>query len=163
MLVTVVALSAFIAPANASFVHPKGIIITIYPETIELNDLGRPGEYPENLAVVIKPPWYFVDGLMGFDSVTLTVTLNGNCYQCVTWGDNPPTLAGGNNGQLVMQLGAVTMQEQDNGAFILCPITFVIDSTTSSGFYMLTLSAQATASDGTIFQGWNQVPVAVGM
>lgn len=160
MLVTAVALSALITPATAAFVHPRGIFITTYPQDILLMYWGRPGQYANTLALTIKPPWYFVSGLMGFSSVTLTLTLTGSCYQCRP-GENPPTLAGAYQGQLVVQLGAVTMQEANNGAVLLCPITFNIDSSTSRGYYMLFLSAEALASDGTIFLGWDQIPVAL--
>jgi hypothetical protein len=163
--VTAVALSALITPANAQpFFHPRGILITTYPQDIVVFG-GAPGNYPENLAVVIKPPWYFDPGLMGFDSVTLTMTLSANCYQCKQYGggSGPIELFGANNGQLVVQLGAVTMQESDNGALIQCPITFVITSSTSPGFYMLFVSAQANAADGTTFMGWTQIPVSVAM
>ena len=75
---------------------------------------------------------------------------------------NPPTLAGAdNNGKLVVQFGSVTMQEADNGAVLLRPISFVISGASGRGFYMLFLSAEAHAADGTTFLGWNQIPVAV--
>jgi hypothetical protein len=161
MLVTAIALSILITPANAQpFFHPDGILITTYPQDIVV----FPGSaLQQTLAVVIKPPWYFDPGLMGFDSVTLTLTLSTSCYQCEQLGPgNLPTLAGANsNGMEVMQLGAVTMQESDNGMVILVPIAFGVDGTTSRGFYMLFLSAQANAADGTTFRGWTQIPVSV--
>ena len=121
-----------------------------------------PASHDVTLAVVIKPPWYFVYSLMGFTSVTLTMTLTGNCYQCKPHHSNPPTLTGADNGgRLVVQFGAVTMQEADNGAVLLCPITFVIPGGTGRGFYMLFLSAEAHAADGTTFLGWDQIPVSV--
>jgi hypothetical protein len=162
MLVTAVAVSILITPASAQpFFHPDGILITTYPQEIVV----FPGSaLQQTIALAIKPPWYFDPGLMGFDSVTVTFTLSANCYQCHQFGTpgNPPTLAGaGSNGVEVMQLGAVTMTEENNGIVLLCPITFVIDSTTASGFYMLFISAQANAADGTTFIGWTQIPVAV--
>jgi hypothetical protein len=165
MLLTAVALSALIMPASASFYHPRGILITTYPQSIVVF-FGKPGEYPQTLALAIKPPWYFVENLMGFTSVTLTLTLTAECYQCkrlsVQAGTTPPTLLGADStGTLVMQLGAVTMQEEDNGAVLLCPITFVITGWTGRGFYMLFLSAEAHAADGTTFIGWDQIPVAL--
>jgi hypothetical protein len=162
MLVTAVALSALITPANAQpFFHPEGILITTYPQQIVV--FGGPGSYAENIAVVIKPPWYFDPETTGFDSVNLTVTLSSTCYQCVQYwaGGSPPVLEGSNNGQLVVQLGAVTMSESNNGALLQVPLTFVVESSTSRGFYMLFLSAQADAADGTIFQGWTQIPVSL--
>ena len=159
-LVAAVVLSALVLPATAAFVHPQGILLAVYPQRIVVFG-GRPGNYEKTLAVVIRPPWYFVPGLMGFASVTLTLTLTASCYQCKQFGGNPPGLAGASNGQLVVQLGAVTMQEEDNGAVLLCPITFILDTSTGRGFYMLFLSAQANAADGTIFMGWNQIPVSV--
>jgi hypothetical protein len=160
MLVTAVALSALITPATASFVHPNGILMAVYPQDIVV--FGQaPGSYDKTLAVVIKPPWYFVPNLMGFTSVTLTLTLTASCYQCHQYGGNPLLLSGANNGELVMQLGAVTMAEADNGALILVPITFIMDTSTGRGFYMLFLNAQADAADGTTFKGWTQIPVSV--
>jgi len=160
-LVAAVALSALILPATAAFVHPRGILITTYPQDIVVF-FNSPASHERTLAVVIKPPWYFVDSLMGFSSVTLTMTLAGNCYQCKPHNSHPPTLAGADSGgKLVVQFGAVTMQEGENGAVLLCPITFVIPGATGRGFYMLFLSAEAHAADGTTFLGWDQIPVAV--
>ena len=160
-LVAAVVLSALILPATASFTHPRGILITTWPQDIVVF-WNSPGSHDRTLAVVIKPPWYFVDNLMGFTSVTLTLTLTGDCFQCRPNNVNPPTLAGADNsGRLVVQFGAVTMQEADNGAVLLCPITFVIPGATGRGFYMLFLSAQAHAADGTTFLGWDQIPVAI--
>jgi hypothetical protein len=161
-LVTAVALSLLIIPANAQpFFHPRGILLTTYPQQIVV--FGGPGTYAENIAVVIKPPWYFDPETTGFESVNLTATLSSNCYQCMQYqgGGNPPVLEGSNNGQLVIQLGAVTMSESNNGALIQVPLTFVVPTATSRGFYMLFLSAQADAADGTVFQGWTQIPVSL--
>jgi len=168
MLVTAITLFAFIAPAAAQFTHPNGILIATYPQNIVVFG-GAPGNYEETLQVVIEPPWYFVPGLMGFTSVNLTLTLTGGgpgeatCYQCVEYSANPSpiTLAGASNGSEVIQLGPTTMTEDMNGISILCPITFVINGSTSRGFYMLYIGAQADAADGTIFQGWTQIPVAI--
>jgi len=161
MLVTAMALSIIITPASAQpFFHPDGILITTYPQQIVV----FPGSgLQQTIALAIKPPWYFDPGLMGFDSVTVTFTLSTTCYQCEQFGTgNSPTLAGANsNGVEVMQLGAATMTEDNNGIVLLCPITFVVDGTTTRGYYMLFISAQANAADGTTFMGWTQIPVAV--
>jgi hypothetical protein len=160
-LVAAIAISALILPATAAFTHQRGILITTYPQDIVVF-FNSPASHDKTLAVVIKPPWYFVDSLMGFSSVTLTMTFSGTCYQCRPNHSNPPILAGADtSGRLVVQFGAVTMQEGDNGAVLLCPITFVIPGVTGRGFYMLFLSAEAHAADGTTFLGWDQIPVAV--
>jgi len=160
-LVAAIVLSALILPATASFTHPRGILITTYPQDIVVF-FNSPATHERTLAVVIKPPWYFVDSFTGFSSVTLTLTLSGTCYQCRPNNSHPPTLAGADaNGKLVVQFGAVTMQEENNGAVLLYPITFVISGPTGRGFYMLFLSASAYAADGTTFLGWDQIPVAV--
>jgi hypothetical protein len=160
-LVAAVALSALILPATGAFTHPRGILITTYPQEIVVF-WNSPGTHDRTLAVVIKPPWYFVDSLMGFTSVTLTLTLTADCYQCMSNGVNPPRLVGAANGApMVVQFGPVAMQEEDNGAVLLCPISFVISRVTGRGFYMLFLSAEAHAADGTTFLGWDQIPVAV--
>jgi hypothetical protein len=161
ILVTAVALSALVAPAAAEkFVHPRGILIDTYPQQI-LVFWNGPGYVEKTLGVAIVPPWYFVEDLMGFDSVTLTITLANTCYAgCRHYGD-PLTLLGADaNGRLVIHWSAVTIAEEDNGAFLLCPITFVITASTGPGFYMLYLSAEAEANSAT-FRGWDQVPVSV--
>jgi len=160
-VIAAIAFSALILPATAAFTHPRGILITTYPQHIVVY-WNAPGSHGETLAVVIKPPGYFVDGFAGFDSVTLTLTLTGSCYQCRPNQANPPRLAGADNGgKLVMQFGALRMQDSNNGAVILCPINFIIPGVTGRGFYMLFLSAEAYAGDGTTFRGWDQIPVAV--
>jgi hypothetical protein len=164
-LVAAVVLSALILPATAAFTHTRGILITTYPQDIVVY-YNSPASHYQTLAVVIKPPWYFVSGLMGFTSVTLTIVFSGNgnarCYQCKPSSVNTPTLAGADsNGKLVVQFGSVTMSESDNGAVLLVPITIVISAPTGRGFYMLFLSAEAHAADGTTFLGWDQIPVAV--
>jgi hypothetical protein len=160
-LVAAIAISALILPATAAFTHPRGILITTYPQNIVVF-FNSPASYQRTLAVVIKPPWYFVDSLMGFSSVTLTMTLTGTCYQCRSSKVNPPMLAGADaGGKVVVQFGAVTMTEGMNGAVLFCPVTFVISAPTGRGFYMLFLSAEAHAADGTTFLGWDQIPVAI--
>ncbi len=161
VLLTAFAVSALIAPATAGFYHPRGILITTYPQDIVVF-WGKPGTYERTLAVVIKPPWYFVDEFTGFDSVTLKITLAADCYQCRQFGGgNPPKLAGADaNGQLVVQWSGLTMYEEDNGALLLCPISFIISAGTTRGYWMLFLSATAQA-DGVTFYGWDQVPVSV--
>ena len=160
-LVAAIAISTLILPATAAFTHTRGILITTYPQDIVVF-FNSPASHERTLAVVIKPPWYFVNNLMGFTSVTLTMTLTGTCYQCRPNHSNPPTLAGADTGgKLVVQFGAVTMTEGMNGAVLLCPITFVISGPTGRGFYMMFLSAEAHAADGTTFLGWDQIPVAI--
>jgi len=164
-LVAAIAISALILPATAAFTHTRGILITTYPQNIVVF-FNSPASHTRTLAVVIKPPYYFVNDLMGFTSVTLTMTFSGNgngrCYQCKPSKLNTPTLAGADSGgKLVVQFGSVTMSEGMNGAVLLCPVTFVISAPTGRGFYMLFLSAEAHAADGTTFLGWDQIPVAI--
>ena len=165
ILAMTVALSALVAPAAAAkFVHPRGLMMSTYPQDIAVF-WGKQGNYERTLAVWIKPPWYFVEDLMGFNSVTLTITIASNCYQCKQYGPNPPKLLGADStGTLVVQWQAITLADGGDGgidgALLLCPITFVISSSTSRGYYMLFLSATAEA-DGATFQGWDQIPVAV--
>jgi len=159
--VATVILSLFITPASANFVHTRGIMIVTYPQDI-LVFWNYPNSYDRTFAVVIKPPWYFVPGLMGFTSVTLTITLSYDCYQCKPSAVNPPVLAGAdNNGRLVVNLGAVEMTEDDNGALLLVPFTIIVPGVSDRGFYMFYLSAEADAADGTIFTGWDQIPLAI--
>jgi hypothetical protein len=159
ILAATIALSALIAPVSAQYVHPRGIMITTFPQQILVFGSAT-GEYTVDLAVVIKPPWYFVDGLMGFDTVTLTIQLVTDCPSCRTLG-NPPSLSGASpEGTLVVTWSNLMMNEADNGAFLLVPITFLLNGWTGPGFYMLYLSATADASSAT-FQGWDQIPVSV--
>jgi hypothetical protein len=159
LLITALAVSAIAAPVSALYVHPRGLLMTIYPGTVAVFR-GAPGYYDRTLVIIVRPPWYFVDDLMGFDSITLTVTLVTDCPSCRSVG-KPPTLLGADaNGRLVAHWGALTMSEEDNGAILLYTITFVITTETGQGFYMLYLSAEAVAS-GVSFQGWDQVPVGL--
>ena len=161
ILVAAIALSALVAPAAAGFVHPRGMMITTYPQDIVVF-WGRPANYDKTLAVWMKPPWYFVDDVMGFDSVTLTITLTTSCYQCKVYSGGKPLqiLGADTSGRLVIQWSNVMMSEEDNGALLLAPITFTVTGSTARGYYMLFLSAEAHAN-GLTFKGWDQVPVAV--
>jgi hypothetical protein len=163
ILAVTIALSALIAPVSAQkYVHPRGILMTTFPQEILVFGSAT-GEYTVNLAVIIKPPWYFVDGLVGFDSVTLTAKLVWNvrdCPLCRSVG-NPPTLAGArSDGAVVATWSNLAISEADNGAFLLMPLTFVMNGRTGPGFYMLYLSAEAEASNA-IFEGWDNIPVSV--
>ena len=161
ILAITLALSVLVAPASAEkYVHPRGMFMSTFPQQI-LVFMGASGEFSVDLAVIIYPPWYFVEDLMGFDSVTLTIKLVTDCPLCRHTVGNPPSLLGaGSDGTLVAKWGTVTMTEEENGAFLLVPITFVITGYTGAGFYMLYLSAQADSSSAT-FQGWDQIPVSV--
>jgi hypothetical protein len=163
ILMVAVALPAISAPAAATFVHPRGILMTTEPQQMVIFWDG-PGYYERTIAIVIVPPWYFVNELMGFDSVTVTITLSSDCPRCVQSGDpnaEPLRLLGADsNGRLVAHFSSVMMAEEDNGAMLLYTITFAITGSTGWGYYMLYLSAEATASQAT-FVGWDQVPVSV--
>jgi hypothetical protein len=54
----------------------------------------------------------------------------------------------------------LAISQGDNGAFLLLPLTFVMNGRTGPGFYMLYLSAKAEASNA-IFEGWDNIPVSV--
>jgi len=163
ILVASILLAASAAPVAAAFYHPRGILITTYPQRVVIF-WGGPGYYEEQLAVVIVPPWYFVDDLMGFDSVTLTITLissaREDCPRCGHSGGPLQLLGADPNGVLVVSWSGVSMSEEDNGALLLVPIVFIIDGATGTGGYMLYLSAEARSSLAT-FVGWDQVPVSV--
>lgn len=163
ILVVSILLAASAAPVAAGFYHSRGILMTTYPQHVVIF-WGGPGYYEETLAVVILPPWYFVDDLMGFDSVTLTITLVGSaredCPLCSHSGDPIRLLGADAKGVLVINLGSVSMSEEDNGALLVVPVTFIIDSSTGTGWYMLYLSAEAHSSLAT-FVGWDQVPVSI--
>lgn len=159
ILVTAVALSALVSPAAAYFVHDRGILISTYPQEIVVFWDG-PGYYQRTLAIAIRPPWYFVEDLMGFDSLTLTITLLGSCPSCGHSGDAIQLLGADKNGQIVAHWSGVVMEEEDNGALLLYTITFVITSSTGSGYYWLDLQALAYASEAT-FMGWDQIPFSI--
>jgi hypothetical protein len=158
-LMAAVVLPALAAPAAATFIHTRGLLMSTYPQDIVVF-FSAPREHSRTIAVAIVPPWYFVEDLMGFDSVKLTLTLVNSCPRCSHYGKPPDLLGADSNGQLVVQWSNVRMLEEDNGALLLCPVTFVVTYDTSIGYYMLYLSAEATA-DGAIFRGWDQIPVAV--
>jgi hypothetical protein len=161
ILMMTVTLSALVAPAAAEkYVHSNGILMTTYPQHIVVF-WGRPGEYSENLALFIRPPWYFVEEFTGFDSIKVTMTLRSDCYQCKVFGPNPPELLGaGSNNRLVVTWSSYQLYEEDNGALIEYPITFVISPNTSRGYYELELRATAEAN-GLTFLGWTHIPVSV--
>jgi hypothetical protein len=158
-LICAVALSALVAPASAQFFHPRGILLTIFPQTIVVF-FGMPGNYERNVAVIIKPPWYFVNDFTGFDSVTVTYKLDGKCYQCRNQGAWPKLLGDNGSGQVTLSLGQLGMGEDDNGAWLNVPITFVITSSTGQGYFMLYMSALATSNSLT-FYGWDQAGVSI--
>ena len=120
-----------------------------------------------DLIVIIMPPWYFVDDLYAFDTVTLTVTLKPTILQTST---EPMQLLGGSNtngGSTVTARWTNVVLGQDGdgaieGGYLLYTITFLIDSNsqTARGYYLLILSAQATAGD-VLFTGWDQIGVSV--
>lgn len=163
ILVASILLVASAAPVAAGFYHSRGILIVTYPQNVVIF-WGGPGYYEKTLAVVILPPWYYVDDLMGFDTVTLTIRLIGsaieNCPLCGHSGGPLSLLGADPNGVLVVSWSGVSMTEEENGALLLVPITFIIDGATGSGGYMLYLSAEADSSLAT-FVGWDQVPVSV--
>ena len=159
ILVVTVAVSALVAPVSGKFVHPRGMFMSTYPPEILVFG-GAPVEYTVDIAVIIYPPWYFVQDQMGFDSVTLTMELVSDCASCRTRGGDPPTLLGAINGKLVARWSTLTMTEEENGAFLLTPITLVITGETGFGYYMLYLTAEGDSNNLT-FIGRDEIPVAV--
>jgi hypothetical protein len=121
------------------------------------------GDQSVQLIVIIMPPWYFVDNLYAFDTVKLTATLKPSLLQS---NSKPMQLLGGadtNGGSTVtFHWSNVAMEESWGGGYLLCTITFLIQShtTPARGFYLLILSAQATAGD-VLFEGWDQIGVSV--
>jgi len=145
--------------------------MSTYPQQVLV--FWAEGERTVQLIVIIMPPWYFVNGLTTFDTVTLTATLISTTLQRNT---EPMQLLGGVPNVIslygVRHSGtAVTFQwtnvvlGQDGygaitGAYILCTVTFVINSLTATGYYRLILNAQATAGD-VLFVGWDQIGVSL--
>lgn len=159
VLVAAVAVSALVAPAAAEFVHPKAIFMSTYPPELLIFWDG-PGNYAKSIGVAIYPPWYFVEDLMGFDTITITARLASDCITCGYFGDPLTLLNADAYGRVVVQWSSVTMAEEDNGAFLEFPITFVISSTSGTGYYFLYLTAEARSSQAT-FYGSNHIPVSV--
>lgn len=122
------------------------------------------GDQTVQLIVIMVPPWYFVEDLTTFETVTLTVTLKPVMLQRNT---EPMRLLGGITSDVgstvTFQWSNVVLGQDGDGAiegaYLLCTITFPVDSkTTATGYYMLYLSAQATAGD-VLFTGWDQIAV----
>ena len=149
------------SPVSAGFTHPRGLMMSTYPQTILV--FYSSGDQSVQLIVIIMPPWYFVDNLHAFNTVTLTATLKPTTLQS---NSQPVQLLGGsdtNGGSTVtMQWTNVVMEEDWGGGYLLYTITFLIDSNTppARGYYLLILSAQATAGD-VLFAGWDQIGVSV--
>jgi len=159
LFVTAVALSALATPAMAQFVHPRGIMMDVYPQQVVVFWNG-PGRVQRDLMVIILPPWYFVEDLMGFDSVTLTIRLASDCYLCWHSGDALKLAGADADGQVVVRWSNLTMAEEDNGAVLFYTVTFIIGAGTGTGYYTLYLTAEALADEAT-FVGRDQVHVSV--
>jgi len=148
------------SPVSAGFYHPRGLMMSTYPQQVLV--FWASGDQSVQLIVIVMPPQYFVDGLYAFDTVTLTVTLKPIFLQS---NSGPMKLLGGsdtNGGSTVTnQWTNVAMEESWSGATLLYTITFLIDSNTPPrGYYLLILSAQATAGD-VLFAGWDQIAVSM--
>jgi len=168
LLLSAIMMGAAVFPASAGFHHPRGLLMSTYPEQILV--FWSEGERSVQLIVIIMPPWYFVEDLYAFDTVTLTVTLKPTLLQSDM---EPMRLLGGSydvEGQTVTgstvtaQWTNVGLGQDGDGAieggYLLYTITFLINSKTATGYYRLILSAQATAGD-VLFTGWDQIGVSV--
>jgi len=138
-------------------------LMSTYPEQILV--FWAEGDRSVQLIVIIMPPWYFVEDLYAFDTVTLTVTLKPTLLQrnteamrllggTVTDAGSTVTTVWTNVGLWEDEYGAI------GGAYLLYTITFLIDSKTATGYYMLYLSGAARAGD-VLFTGWDQIGVSV--
>jgi hypothetical protein len=153
------------SPVSAGFTHPRGLMMSTYPQQILV--FYASGDQSVQLIVIIMPPWYFVDNLYAFDTVTLTATLKPTTLQS---NSKPLQLLGGsdsNGGSTVtFQWTNLAMDEDEGGGYLLCTITFLIGHNTSPntssarGYYLLILSARATAGD-VLFIGWDQIGVSL--
>jgi hypothetical protein len=143
--------------------------MTTYPQTVLV--FWSTQGVSQQLAVFIRPPWYFDPNVTAFQTVTMTVTLTPTGlvstptdYLAVP--RVPMQLLGGTSitkgSAVTFQWTNVAMSQDGDGAevggVLFCTITFVISPTTATGFYMLYLTAQATAP-GLVFAGWNQIGV----
>ena len=149
------------SPVSAGFYHPRGLMMSTYPQQVLV--FYASGDQSVQLIVIIMPPWYFVDNLYAFDTVKLTVTLKPTTLQS---NSKPMQLLGGsdtNGGSTVTtQWTNVAMEESWGGGYLLYTITFLIDPTHTAarGYYLLILSAQATAGD-VLFAGFDQIAVSL--
>lgn len=176
MLVVIAASMLFVTPASATYVHPRGVMMSIYPQDQYLIFWG-PGVYTRTVVVMVMPPWYFVPDLMGFDTVTATLTVDPHCYQCKQFTSGTPPVLGVLNqtgqwtnvdgsqlaGQwtdmagtkLTTQWSHVYMDEENNGAMLTFTFTFTITKDTALGYYMLYMNGEADAP-GVTFTGFDQ-------
>lgn len=140
--------------------------MSTYPQQVLV--FWASGDQAVQLIVIMEPPWYFVEDLTTFQTVTLTVTLTPETLQ---GGEEPMRLLGGVTtaaGSVVTFQWTNVVLGQDGygaitGAYLLCTITFVINSAkplTSRGYYMLYLRAEATAGD-VLFAGHDHIAVSV--
>ena len=162
LLFSALVIGAAVSPASAGFHHPRGLIMSTYPQQVLV--FYAEGDQTVQLIVIMVPPWYFVEDLTTFETVTLTVTLKPVMLQRNT---EPMRLLGGIKSDagstVTFQWSNVALGQDGDGAiegaYLLCTITFPVDSkTTATGYYMLYLSAQATAGD-VLFTGWDQIAV----
>jgi len=163
LLLSAIVIGTAVFPVSAGFYHPRGLLMSTYPQQVLVFYQSEPVSV--QLIVIIMPPWYFVDGLYAFDTVTLTVTLKSTLLQS---GTDPLRLLGGSNtsteSSVTAQWTNVALGQDENGAiegaYLLYTITFVIDPiSTAGGYYLLFLSAQAAAGD-VLFTGWDQAGVS---
>jgi len=165
LVLSALALGFSLPSATAGFYHPRGILTALNEAITIYLSPGSPGYYTYNLILAIMPPWYFVQDLTQFDTVTLKmrlVTQEGiTCCWQARPAPNQPTLL-----QDTFQWTNVVIEEDEEGGVVgavqYATVTFVIEFTTRRGFYLLYLEAEATAGD-TVFRGFDQVPVNVKM
>jgi hypothetical protein len=169
ILLSGIVIGTAVLPVSAQYYHPRGLIISTYPQQILV--FWSTQDVSAQLIVLIKPPWYFVQNVTGFQTVTLTVTLIPiETVSGPTDYPAPPPmqLAGGTDSgggsTVTFQWTNVAMGTDGYGAieggYLLCTINFVISPSTPTGFYRLHLSAQADAP-GLVFAGWDQIGVSL--
>jgi hypothetical protein len=171
LLLSGIVIGTAVLPVSAGFYHPRGLMMSTYPQTILA--IWSAQDLSQQLIVIIEPIWYFVPDVSSFQTVTLTVTLTPTGLltgptDYLGPAKVPMQLVGGSNtnggSTVTFQWTSVAMSDDGyggvEGGYLLCTITFAIDSYTATGFYRLYLSAQATAGD-VVFAGWDQIGVSL--
>jgi len=154
-LLLALAIGFAVPDVSAKYVHPHGILMSTHPHRI-LVFWTAAEQVPVQLIVIIRPPFYHVEGLYQFDTVTLKVVLK-------TWF----TMGSGESPQLLddtAQWTNVVIQQDGNGAiigaYLLYTITLLMPTKTATGWYWLYLYGEAKTGDVT-FEGFEQIPLAV--
>lgn len=146
------------ASADVFFYHSRGLLMSTYPYQILV--FWTEETHTAQLIVIVSPPFYFVEDLDHFDTVTLTATLTP---RYLMGSGEPLQLLDG-----TAQWTNVEISQDGDGAIVggllYHTVTFDVKQNTASGYYTLKLNGEATATmlgGSTVkFVGFDQIGVS---